>query len=129
MKERIDFVSNSSSCSFLIHLRNEEDAEAFKKVFDDVRKHTIHGEFEVFYSLEDPKRGNTWSDFVLKTPDEVEPHTIVKCDSGEDHDLYYDERFNEMKDALGDYPFMLYVDPEAHTSAGYENDIDKLEEI
>lgn len=36
--QRLDFVSNSSSCSFFVYLPNENSVNQFKKVFNVIKK-------------------------------------------------------------------------------------------
>lgn len=44
------------------------------------------------------------------------PGCFILCDSGEDHDRFYEERYRLMEDLFieGEHKFQLYADKEAH---------------
>ena len=110
MKIRIDFVSNSSSCSFFIELNSQAAVDAFKQIISKFNKNEVKLSF--YNSIQDVFK---YDDMTIE---DIEVGTLVKCDSGEDHDIDYRDRFNRMVDVVDNNPsnfkFKIYDDPDAH---------------
>ena len=117
MKTRTDFVSNSSSCSFFIELDTQEAVDAFIETAKLFNKNEVS--LAAYASLEDV---NVCNPFCSGSIDDVvnalEVGNWVKCDSGEDHDSWYMDRFERMSDVVDSSPvkFKIYGDPDAHTT-------------
>ena len=129
MKMRHDFVSNSSSCSFFVWLKSQDDVIEFKKLIDDLKN--MNATMQTFKSLADAN-DRWYGDSFTGTPeqiDELAPGQFILCDSGEDHYSGYEERFWRMKSLFldGKHKFKLFSDIEAHMSSG--DDLPKVDRI
>lgn len=114
MKTRNDFVSNSSSCSFIIHVQSQKDAEQLKSIYG---KFSGKANLEKFFSFDD-----CWNGCLVRSADDIEKDSFVRVDVGEDHNL---EVINEFYDVEGiidssEYKFKTYQDPGAHYTTGIE---------
>ena len=112
---RNDFVSNSSSCSFIIHLQSKKDTDEFKKIYNKLLEKGVHIDIML-----DP---NTYLDCITKGGndiDKIKKGDYVRLDSGEDHDSDYKNRYYKMceiVDSTG-YKFKEYQDSDAHMTRG-----------
>ena len=117
MKTRTDFVSNSSSCSFFIELDTQEAVDAFIEIAKLFNKNEVS--LAAYSNLKDV---NAWNPFCSGDVDQVvsllEVGDWVKCDSGEDHDPWYMDRFKRMSNVVDSslVKFKIYEDPDAHTT-------------
>lgn len=114
---RNDFVSNSSSCSFIIHLKSKKDVSEFKKIYPQILKDCF-GFIPMYYSLP-----ATAYDYAVELTtendiDKITPDCALLLDAGEDHDEHYRERFDKLLNDLGDFQFKKYKDPDAHLTTG-----------
>lgn len=119
MKTRLDFVSNSSSCSFFVYLETNEDIEEFKKLISVLKEKNVS--MTLFNDLADANdrwygdefNGNEYEVDVLK------PGNFMLIDVCDDHWQGYENKFNDVEDMFTDnYKFKLYDDNEAHMSTG-----------
>ena len=116
MKTRNDFVSNSSSCSFIVHVIDEKTLEHLnkpsnKKVIDDYCS-SIASSYDDIYSYDGAL---TYSkDMDLEIGD------FLMINAGEDHDIHNIEKienlYHELMDGFED--LTVYQDLNAHYSYG-----------
>ena len=121
MKTRSDFVSNSSSCSFFVWLQSEHDIDEFKKIVGLLKDR--QASIEVYSSAEDADchaNGTLVNDQSLSNTKLFECGDYVLCDVGEDHDSWYEQRYNDMCSVFDEcgYEFKFYEDPWAHMTRG-----------
>ena len=119
MKTRLDFVSNSSSCSFFVWLETNEDIEEFKKLIDMLKEKNVS--MTLFSNLADAN--DRWYGEVFNgnkfEVDGLNPGNFMLIDVCDDHWYGYEDKFYDVKDRFTDkYKFKLYSDKEAHMSAG-----------
>lgn len=120
MKTREDFVSNSSSCSFFVGLHTQDDVDAFKKLASLISSRNFIS-MEIFDSLSDAR--DRWYGTPFSTSEDqlsnLRPGNYILCDSGEDHDTLFEERYHDMESLFvdGKHQFKLYADKEAHMTA------------
>lgn len=118
MKLRSDFVSNSSSCSFVIHVKSDEDAAHLKSLYTSVLKdkglmmcRTAEDAMCGFYGC---------NNLDVYSADDIEAHTFLLVNNGEDS---YEECFDDLY-ALADKlnegygKLQFYQDTDAHVSLG-----------
>ena len=76
---------------------------------------------EIFDSLSDAY--DRWYGTPFSTSEDqlskLRPGNYILCDSGEDHDTLFEERYRDMESLFvdGKYQFKLYADKEAHMTA------------
>jgi len=110
---RKDFVSNSSSCSFIVHIRNDEDLNEFKKIFrDKMANYSMQMSTAYTNSFY-----NDTTDRVTNV-DHVVAHSLVMIDCGEDNEPCWEYRWDRLVDLVSQYKFKLYRDDGAHVSIG-----------
>lgn len=111
MKIRSDFVSNSSSCSFLIHLVDENDIENYKNLVELLKQ----GGYKVEWYI------RTHPTILSAEIRNGEPNINdwAWCDVGEDT-LDNIEALYDIEDVLNEYEhkFKVYQDKYAHYSIG-----------
>ena len=122
MKTRSDFVSNSSSCSFIVGLPTEVDIAEFKKILGRLRgqnvRMDVYSGISDFYDYCDPKRLDREP---AETAERVlAPGCYVRCDSGSDHYYGYMARYEDMCAVFDEsgWDFKIYADDGAHTTRG-----------
>lgn len=113
MKLRQDFVSNSSSCSFIIKVNTEDEIEKLKEYFKKNEGICTSG----FVSLNDAAR-EYWYSLGAINPDTVKPGECLYVDVGEDHDWWVIDKFNHVSSEIEEMGCELYQDPDAHYSVG-----------
>jgi len=120
MKTRSDFVSNSSSCSFVIHVKTEEDAAHLRSLYDSVLKKksltsctSAKSAMDGFYGCDN---------LGVHSADDIQPHMFLFVDNGEDHYAYCFEDLYALADKLneGYDKLKYYMDNDAHISLGDE---------
>lgn len=121
MKTRNDFVSNSSSCSFVVGLHSNDDITAFKRLFNELMSKNVS--MEVYDGAENigyHANGYMLNECAINDKDALSANCYVLCDVGEDHDSWYEERYNAMCDVFDNsgYAFKFYEDPWAHMTRG-----------
>jgi len=111
---RNDFVSNSSSCSFFIHLQSQKDVDEFKSIFDKL--YNLNIGMAVYL---DPYH---YLDFINAKTDVEKIHKgdYIRLDAGEDHYKEIIDRYDEMCDIIDEcpYKFKEYKDIDAHYTRG-----------
>jgi len=121
---RNDFVSNSSSCSFVVYIETQQDLDELSKIWKDVRKLT-NNHVEVYDNLEDAcnRCGMYFTTGYLDNNDwnMIEVGEAINVSSGDDHYLYFEKKFDELRDLFtNNYKFKLYRDYDAHYSTGMD---------
>lgn len=125
MKTRSDFVSNSSSCSFFVEIKTEEDAKAFAEAAAELSKFS-YVTAECFSCLDDIYDGRWPSPAMPLQLDNarlvelmITPGCYVRCDAGDDHFPGYEERYYSMENVFSQakHKLKLYADPDAHMTA------------
>lgn len=113
MKFRTDFVSNSSSCSFIIHLQSKKDLSEFQKIAKNIQKSYLidyyYGTVSDIYKME----------ILNLDRDKLEQGDWVQVYCGEDS-LENIERFDDVQWVFqeSDYKFKFYADNDAHYTFG-----------
>ena len=127
MKLRMDYVSNSSSCSFFIHLKTKESVDAFKEILPKLQEMKViyPGYYSSLKSLSEwvhhvDHCGDPF--FICNTKDwysELSPGCVVIIGTEED-DLRSMATFDEALELVEANPvnFELYQDDLAHQTAG-----------
>lgn len=120
MKLRHDFVSNSSSCSFFVHLQSKKDVEEFKKLFSMLQSKNVKMEVFANAELADCHAEGCILDESQVNGKLLAPDCFVLCDVGEDHDSWYEHRYNDMCSVFDEciYKFKFYEDSWAHMTRG-----------
>ena len=128
MKTRMDFVSNSSSCSFFIHLSTKESVDAFKELVPKLEKMEVlwPGYWPSLKSLSEwinnsYEYGDPFisSDKKKKWYNDLTPGCVVTIGTEED-DLHSMLKFDDALELVQSNPFkfQLYQDELAHQTAG-----------
>jgi len=117
MKIRSDFVSNSSSCSFIVHLQSKKDIEEFKKVIAELKASNLTPDICYVSNKQDAMN---WFADSFNNERYVEPGCYAKVDAGEDHDISVIENFEHIANKFEScmYKFKLYQDDDAHYTRG-----------
>lgn len=117
MKVRNDYVSNSSSCSFIVKVNNEDD---IAKVRELVKRHSytyhsicVGGYPNIAYASE-----NIWDYDSNMDENNVEPGELLKIDVGEDHDFETIRKFEDVSSEFEASGLELYADDDAHYTIG-----------
>lgn len=117
MKVRNDYVSNSSSCSFIVKVNSSDD---IAKVRELVKKHSytyhsicVGGYPNIAYASENP-----WDYDSNMDENNVEPGELLKIDVGEDHDFATIRKFEDVSSDFGEAGLELYADDDAHYTIG-----------
>ena len=113
MKIRNDYVSNSSSCSFIIKVNNEGEIEMLKEYFKKNEGICKSG----FISL-DFAASEYWNSIDEINPDTVLPGECLYVNVGSDHYLDVFNKFNRISSEIEEMGLELYQDPEAHYTIG-----------
>lgn len=113
MKFRNDYVSNSSSCSFIIKVNTEDEIEKLKEYFKKNKGICDSGYISINHAADEP-----WNSMDSITPYTVEPGECLYVNVGEDHYLHVIDKFNRVSGDIEEIGCELYQDPDAHYSIG-----------
>lgn len=121
MKVRSDFVSNSSSCSFLVYLQSAKDVQEFKKIYGNILK-TIPARGSVTAYTQGQRCGENFPEEEFDK--NIKKGTWVEFDIGEDNEYYstdkLDDDWSDLTSCIRSsiYKFKVYQDPYAHMTIG-----------
>ena len=117
MKVRNDYVSNSSSCSFIVKVNNEDD---ISKVRELVKKHSTsyHNICVGGYPNLEYASDNSWDYDSFINENNVEPGELLKIDVGEDHEIDVVDEFYKVSAEFEEANLELYADDYAHYTVG-----------
>lgn len=116
MKTRNDFVSNSSSCSFIVHIADEKMLEHLSKPSNKEIIDRYCNSIAITY---DGSCG--YGDSIPYSKDvDLEIGDFLQIYAGEDHDIYNIEKIADLYYELTDGfdGLAVYQDPDAHYSYG-----------
>lgn len=122
MKIRNDFISNSSSCSFFIHLDTQEALDKFKTLVPELKGEDFlaNGYYE---SLDDLRSNECYANMIENSPDsnwtdDLKPGCVIACgtiDDGWPSIQLYDSMVELLEKT---YDFQFYQDDMAHITIG-----------
>lgn len=117
MKVRNDYVSNSSSCSFIVKVNNEDDIAKVRKL---VKKHSskYHNICSGGYPDIEWASENIWDYNRYINENNVDPGELLKIDVGEDHDFETIRKFEDVSSDFEEAGLELYSDDDAHYTIG-----------
>lgn len=115
MKTRNDFVSNSSSCSFIIKVNSEDEILALASFFKKYPNICNSGYPSLAFAAD-----NVWDRLNSINPEHVNVGECLYVDVGEDHDIETINEFYKISGEIEDLGVELYEDPGAHCSIGKE---------
>ena len=121
MKIRNDFISNSSSCSFIVSLQSKRDVDEFKKLFSMLKSKNVNmAVYDNAEAADGHDNGYALDENALDCKGILVPGCYVLCDVGEDHDSWYEARYNAMCSVFDEsgYAFKFFEDPWAHMTRG-----------
>lgn len=113
MKTRNDFVSNSSSCSFIIKVNSEDEIAVLADFFKKYPGICGSGYPNIEFAAE-----NIWDRFDCINPECVDVGECLYVDVGEDHDMETINKFYQISGEIEDLGVDLYEDPDAHCTIG-----------
>lgn len=113
MKFRNDYVSNSSSCSFIIKVNTEDEIEKLKEYFKKNKDICNSGYISLNVAATD-----YWDSTDAINPNTVLPGECLYVNVGEDHFFETIDKFNRVSNEISEMGCELYQDPEAHYSIG-----------
>lgn len=110
MKTRNDFISNSSSCSFIVKINSQEDKDILEKI---LKSYDIC--LSVSYDID------SYDFHIIKNIQDCDVGDFVEVNLGED-DLETIDRFEDIKDDIetSEHKFEVYSDKLAHYTFGKE---------
>lgn len=117
MKVRNDYVSNSSSCSFIVKVNNDDD---IAKVRELVKRNSTsyHSICVGGYPNLEYASDNLWDYDSYMNEDNVQLGELLKIDVGEDHDLGTIDKFYKVSAEFEEAKLELYADDDAHYTIG-----------
>lgn len=113
MKTRNDFVSNSSSCSFIIKVNSEDEIAILSDFFKTHPGICNSGYPNIEFAAE-----NVWDKFDYINPDRVNVGECLYVNIGEDHYMKIIDDFYRISKEIEDLGIELYEDPDAHYTVG-----------
>ncbi len=126
MKIRFDFVSNSSSCSFYVHLDTQQAVDVFKSLVPRLEALDVlyTGYWMSLKELAQWVNTYQYGDPYIETKnwlEDLKPGYVIQIGT-EDDDLRsmlrYDDALDIIENNPNNYHFPLYQDELAHSTAG-----------
>lgn len=112
MKTRIDFVSNSSSCSFIVHLETDDDAAKFKRIYDVLAK-----SYDAVLCTSSSSTIDYADMSYVSSAEDIAAGDWVEVNCGEDT-LDNIDKLEDIEDFISPMGFKIYRDRLAHYTFG-----------
>ena len=113
MKIRSDFVSNSSSCSFIIKVNSKDEIQVLADFFKKHPGICSSGYPNIEFAAE-----NVWDRINCINPECIGVGECLYVNVGEDHDMRTIDKFYKISEEIEELGVELYEDPGAHYSVG-----------
>ena len=115
---RNDFVSNSSSCSFIIDIKEHDDISHIKRDINGFLNRTCS------LLIIEPKEHKVFSLNSRDDCSKLKEGMYIIAMSGENNTLGWERKWRRLCDFVkyNNYKYKIYQDPSAHETIGEERD-------